>query len=132
MAAKKCANREKPAAKPASGLDLSEVPSGLYAVPGGDTRLKVKIDNVTSGKWEGWIFVKDGAEYGSKERYGSQKPGSTYSGKIVEALTAIAADPFEASKAYGKLVGRCGVCNRPLEDEKSVAAGIGPICARKF
>jgi len=132
-AAKLAEAREKRAATPGSGLDLSGLPSGMYAVPGGETRLKVQIDNVSNGgKWDGWVFVKDGAEYGSGDRYGSQRPGETYKGKIVDELRAIATDPFEASKAYGKLVGRCGVCHRPLEDENSVAAGIGPICAKKF
>ena len=126
------AEREAPATPAADGLDLSQIPSGMYAVPGGETRLKVQIDVVQSGKWEGWVFVKDGAEYGRGERYGSQKPGDTYRGKIEAELRQIAADPFEASKAYGRLVGRCGVCNRPLENEESVAAGIGPICAGRF
>lgn len=133
----KCVTREleraaKRASEPGSGLDLSNVISGMYAVPGGDTRLKVRIDNVTSGKWKGWVFVKDGAEYGAGKRYGSQKPGEQYRGEIVDELKAIAADPFEASKAYGKLVGRCGACGRKLEDEKSIELGIGPICASKY
>lgn len=133
----KCVARDveraaKRAAEPGSGLDLSNVISGMYAVPGGDTRLKVRIDNVASSKWAGWVFVKDGASYGAGKRYGSQKPGEQYRGDIVEELKAIAADPFEASKAYGKLVGRCGACGRKLEDEKSIEMGIGPICANKF
>lgn len=124
----------KAAAAPAAatGLDLSSVPSGTYAVPGGDTRLKVQIDNVTTGKWAGWVFVKDGAEYGQSQRYGSQRPGSLYSGKIEEALRTIAADPKAAAAAYGHITGRCGRCNRMLEDEQSVARGIGPVCWGKF
>ena len=113
-------------------LDLSVIPSGRYSVPGGDTRLKLKIDNVTEGKWAGYVFVKDAAEYGHGKRYGSQAPGGVYRGEIVDALRAILADPFEASKAYGRLVGVCGVCGRHLEDPVSVANGIGPICAEKF
>lgn len=113
-------------------LDLSDVPAGRYAVPGGDTRLKIKIDKPENGKWAGWVFVKDAAEYGQGNRYGSQKPGGTYRGDIQDALAAIAADPFEASKAYGKLVGQCGVCGRHLEDAESVAKGIGPICEGRF
>lgn len=110
------------------GLDLSQVPSATYAVPGGDTRLKVRIEQGTK-RWEGWTFVKDGAEYGAGKRYGIQKPGEAYRGDIEDALRAIAADPKAALEAYGKLVGRCGVCSRKLEDEESVARGIGPVCA---
>jgi len=112
-----------------SGLDLSSVPSGRYAVPGGDTRLKVKIDNVTSGKWAGWVFVKDAAEYGEGKRYGNQKPGATYKGQIEDALRAIAGDIAGAAAAWGHLTNTCTFCGRPLEDERSVAAGYGETCA---
>lgn len=138
MAAKLAARRaekaqaEAQAVASSKGIDLSHIPSGHYAIPGGDSRLKVKIDNVKDGKWAGFVFVKDGAEYGAGQRYGTQKPGATYAGKIEDALAIIAADPKAASAAYGRLVGRCGVCGRRLEDEASVAAGIGPICAQKF
>lgn len=121
-----------PAARPTTGLDLSGIPTGFYAVPGGDTRLKVQIRNVAKGKWSGWTFVSDGAEYGFQTRYGSQKPGETYSGRLVDQLTAIAADPRAAAAAYGHLTGSCGVCGRHLEDEQSVERGIGPVCWAKF
>lgn len=124
---KPLAKRKQPA-----GIDLSAVPTGNYAIPGGDTRLKVRIEAPSRGKWQGWIFVKDAAEYGKAKTYGSQRPGHKYQGSIAEALHIIVSNPFEASKAYGKLVGNCGRCGRTLEDEKSVANGIGPICATKF
>jgi hypothetical protein len=115
-----------------TGLDLRSLPSGRYAVPGGDTRLKVQIDGVAGGKWDGWVFVKDAAEYGQQTRYGSQRPGELYRGKIEDALAAILADPKEAARAYGKLTGHCCICNRTLEAEGSVDKGIGPICEAKF
>lgn len=116
-----------------TGLNLDGVPSGYYAVPGGDTRLKVRIARGKDGsKWEGWTFVSDGAEYGQRRNYGSQRPGGTYRGDIEDALRAIAADPLAARKAYGLLWGVCGSCGRKLEDEESIAAGIGPVCANKW
>ena len=128
--AKRQAKEETPEVK---GLDLSALPSGYYAVPGGDTRLKVRVAHGKPGtKWDGWTFVSDGAEYGSRTNYGSQRPGQNYRGQIVEQLTAIVADPKEAMTAYGKLWGVCGSCGRMLEDETSIAAGIGPICAAKW
>lgn len=120
------------AVAPVTGLDLSAVPSGRYAVPGGDTRLKVLIQGVAGGKWDGWVFVKDAAEYGQGQRYGAQRPGETYRGKIEDALRVIAQDPKAAAAAYGHLVGRCCICNRRLEDEGSVEQGIGPVCLAKF
>lgn len=123
---------ERRAAAPADGLDLSELPDGYYAVPDGDTRLKVRVNRPKkNSRWHGYTFVSDGAEYGQRQNYGRQRPGGTYEGKITEQLRAIAADPEAASIAYGKLTGSCGVCGRALEDEQSVERGIGPICAAK-
>lgn len=113
-------------------LDLSELPEGRYAVPGGETRLKVQIDRPKTGRWAGWTFVRDAAEYGRGQRYGRQSPGGTYRGDIAEALAAIVSDPPAASAAYGHLVGRCGVCGRRLEHPDSVARGIGPVCAERL
>ena len=121
------------AAAPATGLDLSVLPAGRYAVPGNDTRLKVLVRRPEPpSKWAGWVFVSDAAEYGQRRNYGRQGPGRAYSGQIEAELTAILADPKAASAAYGKLTGTCGVCGRHLEDEESVARGIGPICAGKL
>jgi hypothetical protein len=124
---------DKPAPK-STDLDLRAVPSGRYADPeGGDSRLKVRIDNVDKGKWQGWVFVKDAAVYGQGKRYGAQRPeATTYSGDIADVLTRIAADPKAAAVAYGRLTGTCGRCGATLEDEQSVRNGIGPICADKF
>lgn len=118
-------------ATPTSGLDLTNLPAGRYAVPGG-SRLKIQVDRPTEGRWAGFVFVKDAAEYGMGERYGKQAPGALYSGRLVDELTTILADPQAAMAAYGHLVGRCGACNRTLEDEQSVALGIGPVCRGKL
>lgn len=128
------AERAQRAAAPVdpTGLDLTVLPSGFYAVPQGDTRLKLRVRLVKEGKWAGWVFVDDGAAYGQGRKYGSQRPGARYQGQCVEQLRAILENPREASAAYGRLVGVCGVCGRKLEDEESVARGIGPICAGKF
>ena len=123
--------------QPESALDLSTLPSGRYAVPGGDTRLKIRVDNLKRDKsrnprWDGFIFVKDAAEYGRGTRYGSQRPGQLYVGDVQDELRAILADPTAALAAYGQLTGHCGVCGRKLEDETSVALGIGPVCRSKI
>jgi hypothetical protein len=121
----------KAAAPPAAtGLDLSGLPGGRYAVPGGD-RLKLEVEH-GEGTWAGWVFVSDAAVYGAGARYGKQRPGGRYEGDCAEALAVILADPLAASKAYGRLVRRCGVCGRPLEDEVSVREGIGPVCKGRF
>lgn len=120
------------AAAPQDGIDVSSL-KGYYAVPNGETRLKIRVKHPgKDSKYHGWVFVDDGAHYGSGQKYGSQRPGGKYRGMIVEQLRAILADPYEAQVAYGKLTGVCGHCGRPLEDAESVARGIGPVCAEKY
>ena len=121
------------AAADPNALDLTKLPSGMYAVPEGETRLKLRVSRPKQGsKWHGFIFVDDGAAYGSRRKYGSQKPGGRYVGQVVEQLRTIMANPMAAAAAYGHLTGSCGVCGRHLEDAESVARGIGPVCAGKF
>lgn len=112
-------------------LDLTKLPSGLYAVPYGDTRLKVRVQR-GQGRWQGYIFVTDGAVYGQSRQYGRQAPGGTYKGQIFDQMLSIARDPKAASAAYGRLTGTCGVCGRHLEDKDSVERGIGPVCADRM
>ena len=38
----------------------------------------------------------------------------------------------EVAQGYGKLYGVCAVCGRILTDEKSIADGLGPVCAAKL
>lgn len=133
MATKAAAKKAVVKSDKPSGIDLSELPSGYYAVPGGDTRLKVRVARPTkASKWHGWTFVSDGGEYGARKNYGRQAPSGFYQGEIQEQLQAILAAPLEAMKAYGKLHGVCGACGRGLEDETSIDLGMGPICAAKF
>ena len=114
-----------------SDLDISGL-KGYYAVPGGDTRLKICVRSPgKNSRWYGWTFVDDGAAYGNRQTYGRQPRGGTYQGKIQDELRKILENPLEAQKAYGHLTGTCGRCGRILEDEESIKAGIGPICATK-
>jgi hypothetical protein len=39
---------------------------------------------------------------------------------------------LEQAKEFGQLYGTCCVCGRVLTDEKSIAAGIGPVCAGRL
>lgn len=124
-----------------SDIDLRDLHLGragsawrsYFAVPNGDTRLKLCIRRPgKDSRYFGWTFVDDGAAYGSRKTYGKQAPDGLYQGAVQDELRKILENPLEASVAYGKLVGVCGVCGRPLEDEESVAAGIGPVCASKL
>lgn len=48
--------------------------------------------------------------------------------KLVSEATKIT---LEDAKKYGQLYGTCCMCGRTLTDERSIAAGIGPVCAEK-
>jgi hypothetical protein len=39
---------------------------------------------------------------------------------------------LDEAKEYGAITGRCCVCGRMLTDPNSIAAKIGPVCAKKF
>lgn len=134
-------NLDKDGSGKDSDIDLRDLHLGragqawrsYFAVPDGDTRLKVCIRRPgKDSRYYGWTFVDDGAAYGSRKTYGKQAPDGLYKGDIQDELRAILENPLEASIAYGKLTGTCGVCGRILEDEDSVAAGIGPVCASRM
>lgn len=68
----------------------------------------------------------------SDDQYLGKIVGTSYSGKLAEGLTAIAADPRGEAVKYGQKTGNCSCCGRTLTAEGSVSAGIGPICAEKW
>jgi hypothetical protein len=41
-------------------------------------------------------------------------------------------DPYGAAVQYGRLTGRCSICDRTLSNAKSIELGIGPVCKAKF
>lgn len=99
----------------------TDVPTGRYAVEwGGEPVRFYKVDNVTEGKWAGRTFVK---VYASDETYPVR--GKSAQG-VLDAIEEAGIE--ESLRAYGMLIGKCGVCGRTLTDETSRAYGIGPVC----
>lgn len=100
------------------------VPDGSYAVDSEAGELRFyQVNNVTTGKWAGWTFVK--VQAGS-----DLHPVKGAAGKAI--LAKIAADPQAAMARYGHELGHCGKCGRELTNAESRSAGIGPICAGKL
>lgn len=76
------------------------------------------------------------------------KSGDTYLGKITadgrwcrsrdcndmndQLVQEVCKDPLAQAIAHGIKTGICSCCGRELTDPKSIAAGIGPICASNF
>lgn len=85
-------------------------------------------------------YVIDGVHYQIKQSKLTKfsyvmKNGSYLGAKGPEAekiLAEIVANGQAHAIAYAKVTGKCGICNTKLTDPKSIAAGLGPICAKKF
>ena len=102
---------------------------------------KALVLKVTKGgRHPGAITLADDGQYPNNEFYGWVKPDGTWiqsrntdRNETIEAfLTGMSADPVGYVKAYGHKSGNCCFCTRPLTQEKSTAAGYGPVCAKKW
>jgi hypothetical protein len=51
---------------------------------------------------------------------------------LIELLQRFAKDPAKVAKEHALLTGRCCFCNTALTDERSTAAGFGPVCADHY
>lgn len=118
--------------KSASADPLANVPEGRYAVDGADGQtIFLRLDKPTEGRWAGFTFghIQAGDNF---HKGGMARPGGTFQGPLAAAVTKVATDPKAAAIRYGRELGICAVCGRALTDEDSRAAGIGPVCAKRF
>lgn len=75
------------------------------------------------------------AWYGRVDRSGNWTKGSKQYeeiGEVEALLKAFSKDPGKAAKEYGDSTGRCCFCGSELTDERSLAAGFGPVCAKNW
>jgi hypothetical protein len=114
-------------------------------VPGGAVRLNVAG---AKAKVPGSINVasvekSEPGEFGNLRRawYGRVSPagkfaasgkGEEFFGALAGALMRLARSPAEVAAEYGRLNGACCFCSLKLEDERSVAVGYGPVCAKNW
>lgn len=81
----------------------------------------------------GAIYVKaDGGTYLGKVLRGQFSPSRDCDQDTQKRVIEACVDPEGAAVRYGRLTGRCAICNRKLVDPESVARGIGPICAENY
>lgn len=52
--------------------------------------------------------------------------------EVIELLREFASNPVVGATKHGHLHGNCCFCRLPLTDERSVSAGYGPVCAKKW
>lgn len=84
--------------------------------------IQVKVDDLWVGRIEALPLI-DSAQF--VKAFGCPN-------WVEFALLNFASDPIKVAAEYGKLTGRCCFCGRGLDDERSTAAGYGPVCAKHY
>lgn len=94
---------------------------GMYLTATGDI-VKVQIAK-TSGK-----------PYAKRLAHtpGVAKPEFVYEAGLIRSITVDMRMTLAQATAFGVATGVCCVCSAFLTDPKSVAAGIGPVCAKRL
>lgn len=120
----------------ASGLKWPKI--SLSPVQGADITMSVAG---ARAKVPGSINVTDGGSYGQNTWYGRVvngvfQPNTRIEREVLrlveQTLRDLIEDPLGVITQSGKKTGHCSCCGRKLDDPKSVEAGVGPICAKKF
>jgi hypothetical protein len=63
---------------------------------------------------------------------GVYKPGRDTTPEVIAKVAEISKDPMAAASAYAQITSSCSVCGKHLENQDSVDAGIGPVCAGRI
>ncbi len=114
------ARRNAPKAAPVARVALED---GMYKL--GETIYKVQHAVHGSGKQYAKVLVIHGEAPEALVEF-EYAPGA------ISKLSAADRMTLEEAKAFGALYGTCCVCGRTLTDEKSIEAGIGPVCAERM
>jgi hypothetical protein len=91
-------------------------------------------------KVEGVIYKVQRAVHGSGNLYAKRlivditdhTASFEYAPGAIKQLSEATKMTLDEAKKFGVLYGTCCVCGRTLTNEDSIAAGIGPVCARQF
>lgn len=112
-------------------------------------RVKIKTQDATgqavvfnragpNSKYAGQIMITDGQPFGQNKFFGRiDTTGEFFATRaatqqVCEAVEEFSNDPAGAAGRYGRLTGGCSFCNHGLKDDRSLAVGYGPVCARNF
>lgn len=100
-----------------------EPPEGIHVIFRGDTPMEIyKVQVAVHGSGRKYAKALN-METGEFE-YAGRRPLFSLSKNTLMTL--------EQAKTFGHLYGMCVRCGATLTDEKSIAMGIGPVCAGKF
>lgn len=90
------------------------------------------INCITKGNWGQDMFAARVMLDGEIHMAGWVKANEKTMTSLVTLLQAFAKEPQSFVASYGKLVGKCCFCQKPLNDPKSTSKGYGPVCAEKW
>lgn len=107
------------AAAPASATETAELEAGMYRV--GGVIFKVQRAVHGSGRMYAKRLVVEGEGTDAEVFF-------EYANGAIRSIRPEHRMSIEEAKAFGALYGVCCVCAATLTDEKSIAAGIGPVC----
>lgn len=107
------------AAKAAKSAE--QVTEGMWIVESGDRPTRVfKVQRAVHGS--GHLYAKELTDGKFTYAHGALP----LIGRYGRPMT------IDEAREYGRLYGVCAVCGATLTDEKSIEAGIGPVCATRF
>ena len=107
--------------------EAPEVPDSKYALYDGNGQIIFFEVRTGRGRWAHMQFVDQLIGHP-----GDWKKIPVKGAKKRSVLLDLYADPKGAATRFGQHFTVCGVCGSPLSDPESMAAGIGPICAKRF
>ena len=104
--------------------EATPVANGRYAI-NVDGKLRFfHVNTPSEGRWDGYTFVKEFIGGGNEFPIKGRESRNRILGLISQDSDSLA--------RYGRELGVCGVCGRPLTDTPSREAGIGPVCIQKL
>jgi hypothetical protein len=121
-----------------------KVPDGRYTIIWGDHHKTIRVRH--QGEYDdfkpGQVILShltgsnndsDYTSFAHVDERGEVRIWKKYQGveNLREAVKVLLGDPKAASQAYAQESGCCGVCGRTLTTPESLAAGIGPECAKR-
>lgn len=107
----------------------ADLQDGMYRTADGEI---YKVQRAVHGS--GRIYAKKLAALADPRQLknGIRTHEFRYEAGSLRKLTAEMAMTLEEARTWGALYGSCCRCGLTLTDEKSIADGIGPFCAKKF
>lgn len=95
------------------------ITEGMYKLPDGTIAKVQKAVHGSGNLYAKRLVVEEGSTAGRFDYV----PG------LISRIRPDDRMSLDEASAFGQLYGWCCVCGRTLTDEKSIAAGIGPVCA---